>query len=89
MWSGEHADHRHDALALGGSEPGERLVEQQQLRPRGQRKTDLEQPLSAVREAANLRVLDAFQAEELDERARLLVHVLERSLASQRLNRRG
>ena len=46
----KRADQVGDAPALVGGEAGERLVEQEQLRTRGERDRDLEQPLIAVRE---------------------------------------
>ena len=48
-------DQTHDALALGGGEAGERLVEQQDPGPGGQRHADLEQALPAVGEARRAR----------------------------------
>ena len=54
---GEAPDQAHDALALGGGEAGERLVEQQDPGLGGQRHADLEQALAAVGE-----LLDAARA---------------------------
>ena len=44
------------------TEAGERLVEQQQLRPGGERDGDLQQPLLAVRETAGADVGPSLQA---------------------------
>ena len=68
---GEALDQAHDALALGGGEAGERLVEQQDPGPGGQRHADLEQALPAVGELIDARGLEALEAEELDQRAGL------------------
>ena len=71
-------EHRHvrrdalddvaDALALGGGEPGERLVEQQQPRLRREREAHVEEALPAIGERAGLGLLDAGDAEIADER---------------------
>ena len=44
------ADQRADHLAVGFGEPGQRLVQQQQLGVGGQRDGDFQQPLLAVRQ---------------------------------------
>ena len=54
-------------LALGGGEARQRLVEQQHLRLARERDAEIDQALAAVGEIAGLDVLDAFEAEELDE----------------------
>ena len=69
---GEAPDQADDALALGGGEAGERLVEQQDPGPGGQRHADLEQALAAVGELIDARRLEPLEAEELDQRAGLL-----------------
>ena len=41
-------DQRADALALGGGEAGERLVEQENARADRERQPHIEQPLAAI-----------------------------------------
>ena len=56
---GDALDQRSDALALGGGEARQRLVEQQDAWSRRKCQSHVEQALSAVRECARLRPLGA------------------------------
>ena len=61
---GGHRFHqRGDALPLGRREAGQRLVEQQDARPRRQREPHVEQALPAIGERGRLGALDAGEAE--------------------------
>ena len=73
----EPAQQRGDPLALGCGEAGERLVEQQHAGAGRQRQPQLEQPLAAIGEARDGHGLEAFEAEESNQRAGLLVHPCE------------
>jgi hypothetical protein len=50
------------ALALGGGEAGQRLVQQQHAWAGGERQAHIHQPLPAIGERAGLGLLDAGQA---------------------------
>ena len=79
------ANQCRDALALGGGESHQRFVEQQRMRLGRQRNADFHQALAAVRQIAHGDVLDAFEAEEAHELARLRVHLLERAGFAKRM----
>jgi hypothetical protein len=64
MFTATILDQVRDALALGGGEPGERLVQQQHLRLGAERDAEIDQPLPAIGQFAALDLLDAFEAEK-------------------------
>ena len=84
-----HEQHRHvrgdalddvaDALALGGREPRERLVQQQNPRLRRKREAHVEEALPAIGERARLGPLDAGHAQIADDRRGLGFDLVDRS----------
>ena len=64
---GDALDDVADALALGGGQPREGLVEQQHPRLRGKRETHVQEALPAIGERASLGPLDAGHAEIADD----------------------
>ena len=62
MCARQRAEQRHQLAALGGREPGRRLVEQDQPRRAGERHADLELALLAVRERGHRLVGDVRRA---------------------------
>jgi len=66
---------RGDARALGGSEPSERFVEQQNPWPSGNGETHIEQALSAVGQRSRLCAFHTGEAEKGDKVLGLLVHL--------------
>ena len=67
-----------DALALGGGETGQRLVEQQHARRGGERHAHVEQALAAIGQHAGFGLLDAGEAEIADGGVGLGVDRLDR-----------
>ena len=73
----KRADQVGDPPALVGREAGERLVEQEQLRARGEGDRDLEQPLIAVREVGRDGEGLAAEPDRGDEPEGLVIQVRE------------
>ncbi len=74
---GDRLDQVADALALGGGQAGQRLVEQQHARACRQRQRHVEQALPAIAQRAGFGGLDAAQAHGLDHAQGLLVDGVE------------
>jgi len=73
MPAGKIADQRADALAIGIAEPGERLVQQQQMWVGGKRNRNLEQPLLAMCEVGAARARTLGQPDAGEQRPDLFI----------------
>jgi len=68
---GDGSDRGREALCLVGGKSRRRLVEQQQARARGERTSDLKEPLLAVRECTCFGIDGGLQADESEQLAGL------------------
>ena len=86
---GDALDQRSDALALGGGEARQRLVEQQDTWSRRKRQPHVEQALSAIGECARFRRFDAGQPEKADQLGGFLHHRPHRARAGPAVEMKG